>query len=364
MRSYLAFSCALTLAACGSTDAQPQGEADQDQEQDEAILAPVIGSFTASSATLAPGGGMVVLAWEQSGADELTIDNGVGVVTGLASKEVDVAATTTFVLTATNPGGSTSAQATVEVAVLTSPPTINAFSATPASLAAGGGTTTLLWNVDGASTLSINDGAGSSVDVTGTTQRDFSLPLSKTFTLSASNMLGTTTATATVDVAIPESPPAVMSFTADRTLVPAGGGAVRLSWVQSGASQLTINNGVGNVWGRDFVDVQVEAQTTFALTATNVRGSSQSTVQINVQDAIPVISSFSSNPQQRNGPGYVTLQWAAANYATLTINQGVGDVTFTGGGKQVWVDATTTYTLTATNSENQAAQATHTVTVN
>jgi len=76
---------------------------------------PVITSFTASPPSLPAGGGTTTLSWAVTGATSLSIDRGVGTVTG-TSKSVGVTATTPFTLTATNANGSTTAQTTVGVA--------------------------------------------------------------------------------------------------------------------------------------------------------------------------------------------------------------------------------------------------------
>lgn len=55
-----------------------------------------------------------VLTWSVSGATALSIDQGIGAVTG-AHRPVSPTATTTYTLTATNSGGSTTASATVHV---------------------------------------------------------------------------------------------------------------------------------------------------------------------------------------------------------------------------------------------------------
>lgn len=77
---------------------------------------PVIKSFTADPSSLPAGGGSTTLKWDVSGAETISIDGGVGAVTGSSSKTVSVTATTTFTLTATNLLGSTSERVTVTVA--------------------------------------------------------------------------------------------------------------------------------------------------------------------------------------------------------------------------------------------------------
>ena len=88
--------------------------------------APTISSLTASPASI-PSGSSSTLSWSVTGspAPTLTLDNGVGDVSGLTSKAVSPTQTTTYTLTATNSQGTTSARATVTVtAPDTSPPTV------------------------------------------------------------------------------------------------------------------------------------------------------------------------------------------------------------------------------------------------
>jgi hypothetical protein len=80
---------------------------------------PVISSFTASPASLPAGGGNTTLAWTVSGATSLSIDGGVGVVTGQGSKSVPIINAKTFTLTATNATGSSTATVNITVAVVT-----------------------------------------------------------------------------------------------------------------------------------------------------------------------------------------------------------------------------------------------------
>jgi tRNA A-37 threonylcarbamoyl transferase component Bud32 len=60
-------------------------------------------------------GASATLSWEVTGAQEIVIDNGIGKVEGIGGLGVTPAATTTYVLTATGPGGSARATVTIEV---------------------------------------------------------------------------------------------------------------------------------------------------------------------------------------------------------------------------------------------------------
>ncbi len=78
----------------------------------------------------------------------------------------------------------------------TIPPTISSFSAAP-TIVANNGTSTLSWNVSGATSLSINNGIGT---VTGTSTTTPALATTTLYTLTAVNSNGTSTATTTVTV--------------------------------------------------------------------------------------------------------------------------------------------------------------------
>jgi polyhydroxybutyrate depolymerase len=109
----------ILLAGCGGGggDATPAAAAPAPAP----APAPVIASFTVSPASLAAGQS-ATLSWSVSGAASLSISGGVGSVTGLTSRSVSPAATTTYVLTATNAAGSSvTASATVTVTAATGP---------------------------------------------------------------------------------------------------------------------------------------------------------------------------------------------------------------------------------------------------
>lgn len=103
-------------------------------------------------------------------------------------KKLSYALALALVLVACTPGGGGGTK-----------PTINSFTATP-TLPAGGGTTTLAWNVTGATSLSIDQGVGSVTPLTtGSTTK--AITATTTFTLTATNAAGNVTATATTTVA-------------------------------------------------------------------------------------------------------------------------------------------------------------------
>ena len=222
--------------------------------------APVISSFTATSATISAGAS-ATLNWSVTGASSLSIDNGVGTVTG-SSTNVSPTSTTTYTLTATNSAGATATAKTSVTVTVASGPVISSFLATPSTVTSG--TSSLLsWTVTNATTLSIDNGigtlTGTSVNVTPTA--------TTTYTLTATSAAGTATAKATVTVA---PPPTISSFVATPSSITSGAASV-LSWTVTNATTLSINNGVGTVTGTS-VPVAPTATTTYTLTATNSAG--------------------------------------------------------------------------------------------
>ena len=160
------------------------------------IDSPPTVTMTASPPTVVSGGSST-LNWVVGNATSLVLNPGNINVTGQTSRVVNPAVTTTYTLTATNAYGSTPQSLTITVGV---PPPINSFTVADANPLYGA-ETSLLWNVTNADTLSINQNVG---PVTGATGSVSIAPLATTtYTLSAVNAYGTSTATATVNQPTP-----------------------------------------------------------------------------------------------------------------------------------------------------------------
>ncbi len=234
---------------------------------------PSITSFSAMPFTITAGQNST-LNWSVSGATSLSIDNGVGAVTGTI-KVVSPTATTTYKLTATNAVGSVIAMATVTVNPASQPPTISSFIATPSTITVGQ-SSTLSWSVSGATSLSIDNGIGT---VTGTSKA-MSPIATTTYKLTATNAAGSVSATAMVTVNPVPQPPSIASFIATPSTITVGQSST-LSWAVTGATSLSIDNGVGTVTGTSKV-VAPAATTTYKLTATNTVGSVTATATVTV----------------------------------------------------------------------------------
>jgi Family of unknown function (DUF6345) len=104
MTAFATLGLAAIIAACTSTPTA-------------ATEKPVITVFKASPET-SQKPGTITLSWEVTGASKLEIDGGVGTVTGdKSNKEVNIASTTSFTLTATNDKGASAKSTIVEINV-------------------------------------------------------------------------------------------------------------------------------------------------------------------------------------------------------------------------------------------------------
>ncbi len=115
-----------------------------------------------------------------------------------------------------------------------SKPAISSFTATPASLPAGGGKVTLAWLVTGADNLVIDQGVGA---VSGNSIQ-LNVTSSKTFTLTATNSSGASTASAAVTVA---APPPIPSLSLSPSTASASPGDAPISFTA------TVTNSSGTV---------------------------------------------------------------------------------------------------------------------
>jgi G8 domain/FG-GAP-like repeat len=166
---------------------------------------PTASAFASAETVLA--GQTATLAWNTTNASTVTIDHGVGTVAAAGTITISPAATTTYTVTATNATASVTAAATIMVTALPPLPTVPiptplpplptvTFTAAPAAIGPGGGST-LTWSSTNATTVSITPGIGV-VGVSGTVPVS---PVSTTmYALTATNAAGSVTVTASVAV--------------------------------------------------------------------------------------------------------------------------------------------------------------------
>ena len=210
-------------------------------------------------------------------ADSVTITPGVGSVPPNGQVSVNPATSTTYTITATNAFGSDSCNVAIQVTPGAAPRIIR-FSAGPISIPAGG-TSTLVWQVENATTVNIAPVVGT-VGLVGT--QDVKPAQTTTYTITASNNFGTVSNTATVTVTTPPPPlnPTITSFTANPPTSPSPGSAVVLTCLAQNANRVTIS-GVGDVDANGNVTVNPQTSTTYTCVATSSSGA-QASQSLNV----------------------------------------------------------------------------------
>ncbi len=313
-----------------------------------------ITQFTANPTNIGSGQSSTLL-WQIDNADTAEIA-GIGSVNAKSgSTSVTPAQTTTYTLTAHNRSGSVSATATVTVAAQPQA-VIVTFQANPASISSGQ-SSTLTWVTQNADQVSIS--SLGSVALNGSTS--VSPAQTTTYTLTASNKLGQTTAsvTVTVSAAPPAGPPTIVSFSANPQQIAAGAQST-LVWQVLNATSVSITS-LGTVGGSGSQNVSPAATTTYTLTASNAIGQVTATATVTVLLPAKILS-FTATPSTITAGDTVLLSWTTENATTSRIYN-IGNVV-ANGSVQVNPTVDTTYTLYVSGAVGQPSTAQVTVKVN
>lgn len=107
---------ALILVAAGCSKKIPAPAPMPPEPKPEVVAAPTIATLVAEPSTIDRGQSST-LRWVVEGADEISINQGIGTVMASGSRQVFPSNTTTYTLTARNAGGSVTRSATVNVNV-------------------------------------------------------------------------------------------------------------------------------------------------------------------------------------------------------------------------------------------------------
>jgi len=161
---------------------------------------PVINSFTASPASIVQGANST-LSWSVTGADRVSIDNGIGQVTANGNVQVSPAVDTTYTLTAVNAAGQVTSTTRITVNKKVK---ITSFTVTPDHLVlTPGALVTFNWTTENATTVTLEPGGGQR-GLNGTVS--LAAPTAtRTYTLRATGAGPDNTDTATVTVTIDSS---------------------------------------------------------------------------------------------------------------------------------------------------------------
>jgi hypothetical protein len=314
------------------------------------FAAPVVASFDTSSPTITSGQ-EATLQWDVSGADSVSISPGIGKVSLSGTRAVSPETTTTYTLVANKM--SQSARKSVTVTVTGILPSIGHFGFNNDSIFAGQ-STTLSWNVTGATSVSINPNIGT---VSSSGSQSVSPALTTTYTLTASNSAGNPTALATINVTPPNAP-IINTFSASKSSI-SSGQSLTLAWDVIGSASIYINQSVGAVPPKGSKEVTPTSTTIYTLTADSGNGKVSKSVTVIVETtnttvaAItttpPAINTFSASKNAIMLGDNVTLNWTVTRARTVSISPDVGTVP-SSGWTMVIPFANTTYKLSAVNT--------------
>ncbi len=300
-------------------------------------------SITLSATSIAPGA-PVTLSWNTDGASSFSLDNGIGLVSPVASGSITINPTTSTVYsgTAVNAGGTATAHCAAQVSVSNQPPTCSFVAAS--TVVEVGGSTTLNWNIPNATSVVIDNGLGS-VAASGT--QVVTLATSTIYTLTAIGPGGTVHCQTHITCK-PPKPSCVLS--ASPTSIVAGESS-KLSWSTQNAVSFAINKNVGTVTptGSGSTDVTPSTTTTYTGTATGSDGSTAtcaSTVTVTPPPPAGPTCALSASQTSITDGDSTTLTWSTSNATSVSFVPDIG-ASASSGTKSVSPDTDTTYTLTA-----------------
>ena len=216
-----------------------------------------------------------MLNWEVENAESVSIDQDVGTVDLIGSKEVTPDANTEYTLTASNPAGSSKRTVQIEVK---SKPEIKSFSIDPKSIYQSQ-SATLNWEVENAESVSIDQDVGT-VDLCG--PKEVTPDANTEYTLTASNPAGSSKRAVQIEV---KGKPEIAFFKACLDRIPTYT-STELKWEVINAESVSIDNNIGSVGPSGTKPVSPIETTTYALTATNPAGPKTATTKIKVSDVV------------------------------------------------------------------------------
>lgn len=293
-----------------------------------------INSFGSSPEIIEPGE-VSVLSWDVSGADNVTMEPGIGAVNSSGSLSISPSETTTYKLIASGDGKENVAMCTVTVegeSLL-----ISSFDASPTSIRSGE-SAVLNWHVSGASnvtiepdigtvepsgTLNVSPSATTSYKLTASngekedvayctvTVEENPLPPEKNMTSEEENTLPSagdqsaqeeepTSEDLTSEDSTSKDLPSIVSFNADNDAIEKGESS-NLTWSVSDATEVSIDPEIGAVSLTGSQRVFPEETTTYKLTATNSAGSISATKVVYVEEP-----STSTSPSVVTAPEQVS----------------------------------------------------------
>jgi trimeric autotransporter adhesin len=296
-------------------------------------------------------GSPATLQWSTQDAQSCTASggwNGSQPTSGTATTD-PLTTTTNYTLTCTGPGGAASQSA--EVVVISPAPTV-ALSVSSATVSTGG-TTTLNWNAQNATSCTASGGWKGAVATNGTWTSE-ALTNTTEYELTCTGSGGSAVQTATVSVF--DRPP-VITLSANPSSVSAGS-ASTITWTTQNATACSAAgswSGSKSLSGSQSTGA-MKSNATFAMTCTGSGGSATQSATVSVKSAAPSVS-ITATPSTVASGASSALRWSTANATSCVASGAWSGGKATNGTQSTGVlSADATYTLTCSGPGGSAAQ--------
>ena len=329
------------------------------------------GTAIANNSPSSLGGAVVSYGVSPSLPAGLSLSTSTGAITGTPTA---ITALTTYTVTATNSGGSTTASLTITVndvapsslAYGTSPAVYTKGTAIASNTPSNSGGTVVSYGVS----PSLPAGLSLSTSTGAITGAPTAITASAAYTVTATNSGGSTTASVTITVndaapsslAYGTSPAVYTKGTAIASNTPSNSGGTVVSYGVSPSlpAGLSLSTSTGAITG---APTAITALATYTVTATNSGGSTTTILTLTVNDVAPSISygsgsyTFTTNftitavAPTNTGGSVVTWSMTPSLPTGLSFNTTNGSIS----GTPTAITAPTAYTVTATNTGGSCA---------
>ncbi|MBA2665140.1 MAG: lamin tail domain-containing protein [Bradymonadaceae bacterium] len=296
---------------------------------------PVISQFAATP-EFSISGDPVILSWNVENADSITVLDDDDEPIALSSSDLDGRTTTihpeknsTYSLVATNTNGWT--ERVIEIGVIARL-TIASFAVNDETIRIGE-SIELNWQTSGdATSVAIHDQNNNAIELGATTLPNGSITLTPaqdtTYTLTITN--ATQTRSESVSVVVLPLDPVISVLTATPSHVVAGTDTT-LSWTVSGAESLTLEDALGNSIDisaksliSDTISIQVDANSSYTLVATNRGGSATRTVDVTTGPVVNIEVFEALTSTEISFGQSVALRWVVEGASSLSLIRAPG----------------------------------------
>jgi serine/threonine protein kinase len=199
----------------------------------------------------------------------------------------------------------------------------------------------LSWETSGAKRIELR-GIG---DVTGRDSCELTVRKTSVFELVLTPKTGSPIIKS-LRVEVDDRPPVIRFFNTDKPFLPDSRPA-RLSWGVDSAVRVEITPGIGDVTGRNFIEVAPRRDTTYILRAiSGLDIEAIATAQVKVSRQAPAVLTFKASARIAFANEEVELNWKTSGAEVVSISPGIGIVGLEGN-RKTRVTATTKFVLTA-----------------